>query len=454
MEFLLSFLLLGLNLLDYERNINSILFLGVGAAIFVGLFFVVHKKTSNFLASCIIMFCHTWQISWINILGSPTSDLQMPWFYIIGALCIGYAILNIRNVLSKPINAAMLIAFITAVIISVSPLINSPSLGEGLKEYIMIMFFLCVTFVALLFADSLDSNVREHIISAYIWCVFISSVFILFQSVAYMFFGRAIFKYAIGNYFGITMTSSSLLMEDTSCSTIMLGSAVFFMLHRIEKKNDPIIHIIIIVITVIALAMTTRRTSILSLVIILCIYAIFHYKGFIKKTVVIGLFAILAGIMLAYLLIARPVDDLSMYLNDNSRIDNYIRAIEISAENPFGVGYDNEYLRTFMDDGIIPHNTILRWLAMGGFWFTAPMIFIIANITYQAFKKKLSAEYWAIIYVIFASNFIPDVLNARFFVIPCMCALMLSENASASNEVVLQLKKQKKRIRIKGFKKA
>lgn len=424
MEYLLSFLLLAINLIAFQFGINKYVFLFVSTALFALLFFLCLRKTKNFLACALMMFCHTWQISWMNILGQPTESLQLPWFYLIGVLCLGYTLFNFNKVFEKQLNAPFLILFLCTIIISVFPLFTSPSLGEALKEFIMIMFFLIMLFVAFLFCETLGEEAREHIFNSYTWCVFLSSAFLLLQYFIYRYFGIPLFNFEIGEYVGNEMASASLLMGDPSSATIMLGSAVFICISRIEKKINVPYNVICILTIVIGMALTSRRTSIVALLIVLSLYAFLHYKGIVKKIVTLSLFAILGIIMLNYLLISRPVDDLSMYLYDNHRFVNYMRTLEVSVKHPFGIGYDNTYAVTFMSDNIIPHFTVLRWLLMGGYWFAIPMTAIVILTWYTARKKNLSTESWIILYSFFASCFIPDLLNARFFVIPCMCAML------------------------------
>ena len=427
MEYLLSFLLLSINLIAFQFGINRIVFLAAGTLLFALLFFRCFYKTKSFLGCALMMFCHTWQISWMNILGEPTSSLQLPWFYIIGVLCIGYTLFNFSKVFDKQVNAPFMILFICTIVISIFPLFSSPSITEALKEFIMIMFFLLMLFVGFLFCDTMSEETREHVFNSYTWCVFITSVFLILQYFIYHTFGIPLFNFEIGEYIGNATASAALLMGDPSSATIMLGSAVFICISRIEKKINIPYNVACLLTIVIGMALTSRRTSIVALIIVLALYSFFHFKGPAKKILTLMLFGVLCVIMINYLLISRPVDDLSMYLYDNERFANYIRTLEVSLKHPFGVGYDTIHSNSFMTDNIAPHLTTLRWLLMGGYWFAIPMVSIVILTWNNARKKNLSTESWIIFYSFFASCFIPDIFTARFFVIPCMCAFLFQK---------------------------
>ena len=52
------------------------------------------------------------------------------------------------------------------------------------------------------------------------------------------------------------------------------------------------------------------------------------------------------------------------------------------------------------------------------------MLLIAAYSVLCAHRKKLTAEFWAVIYAFAASSFIPDILCARFFIIICAAPLL------------------------------
>lgn len=424
MEYILSLLLLALNLIDYEHNINKAVFFTVGLVLFCVLFALCFKKSKNFLAAALMVMCHTWQISWINIFGDPTSALQLPWFYVIGALILIYAVFNANKLVKTQINSVLLIVFICAFILFVYPLFRSHSLTEGLKEFIMIGFFLVLVFIAALCSSAVPYESKKHVENAFIFAVVVTAALLIFQYVYHSVTGSEIFKFSVGMYFGGTMNSAKLLMEDTSCSTIMLGCGVFYMLDRLNKKTW-LLYGSMLFVTVIGLAFTTRRTSVVSLVIVLVPYVFVHYKGTLKKAAMLLLVTCIVAVMAAYLLVARPVDSFSQIFNENGRIEYYINSLRIFFENPLGIGYDNQYL-TDVVGGYVPHNTVIRWLVMGGIPFTIPMVAIMLLTLRESYRKKFAGEFWIVMYTLFASNFIPDILNARFFVIPCMTVFLFS----------------------------
>ena len=175
----------------------------------------------------------------------------------------------------------------------------------------------------------------------------------------------------------------------------------------------------------ISMAMTSRRTSTISLLIALALYVFLHYKGLGKKSLYIFGFTLVGMAFIYYMTIMRPVDSIGQLLDSNGRIETYMKTLEVVLNNPLGVGFDNAHLAALVG-GIVPHNTLLRWLAMGGYPFAASMCLVVIFAFIKAKRKKMTAEFWVIIYSLLASSFIPDIINGRFFVIPCMMVFLYS----------------------------
>ncbi len=422
MEYLCSLMLLALNLYNYEFGLNKVLFLAAGATLFFAVFYFSFLKSRSFMGACLSAMCHTWAISWMNIFGGSAEGLQISWFYLVGVLILGYFITNITRFTNVHVSPLVLGLFGFVAILSVYPIFLSPSIKEALKEFIMIGFFLVMVFISLFISESFSNEVRERVINAYIFAVFVTSILLIFQYFYYNATGDVIFKFSIGNYFGKPMVSSKLLMEDTSSSTIMMAAGVFYMLERINRKEKRLMYFSLIVITVMGLAFTTRRTSILSLAVCLVIYVLVTYKDIGKKILMAFLMLCAVVVMLSYLAFARSIEDMSGLLNLNGRAENFMNSLGLFLRYPFGIGYDNQYLESFIV--VIPHNTFLRWLNMCGIILAPSMLFIIIYVIYTAAKKKRTDDFWVLACCFLAMNFIPDILNARFLVVPCMLALV------------------------------
>lgn len=434
MKYIGAFLLLILNLYNYQVHLNSLLFLGI-SVIIIGFTMYVMKENENFILSMVEMLVFTWPISWMNIFGMPTSYLQLPWFYLFGVFIVFYVVLNIKQFYLKKQNGLLMIVFIVFFIYSLVPLIQSVSFSEGLKEYIMIMFFM-VLFICMYFKrDSITSLDRQKIINDIIFINLWCSIFIIIQYIMFTYFSIPLFKIGQSLSYEGVQTSCGLLLEDTSCSTIMIGCGA---LYAYLKGKDKKINYLYSFIMMIGLAFTSRRTSVICLVIILVIYTIFSDIDIFKKMLYAILVPIFCFVMIHFLQMSRPVENVSQLVENNGRIPDYISGIKVFLENPLGIGYDNTYLASLMTRGIIPHNTILRWLDMGGIILASCLVIVLLYTLYKSYQKGLKDDFWVLLYVLGASNLIPDILNARFFIILCSIVLLCvgDENQSKSKIVI------------------
>lgn len=431
MEFILSFLFLGLYLVDYEVELPGILMLIAGAALYIALFYVCYNKTKDFMCACIMMFCHTWQASWANVFGEYDAS-QITWFYLTGVLVLLYACSNIRKLVTKMVPPVPLAMFLSMFILMLYPLIPSPSMSEAVKEFLMIAFFFLITFITFLLQSSVSAEKRKFIVNSYLFAILLSCFFLLVQYVSYKFFGVVLFDYSIGNYYGNALTSSNLLMGDTSCSTIMIGAALFYLLERLNKKNWHIC-LVLAAMLMAGIGVTTRRTSIVSLAIVLVFYVLLHYKGAVKRLYMTVIIAALMSVMFVYLYFTRSINNVDMLMYSNGRFEGYIESLKLIAEYPFGVGYDNKYIQSLVG-GIVPHNSMLRWADMGGILFALLIGLMLLYFISIAYKKTCKTEFWFLVYATFASNLIPDILNARLLIVPVMMVFLFKDKEEESLE--------------------
>ena len=89
---------------------------------------------------------------------------------------------------------------------------------------------------------------------------------------------------------------------------------------------------------------------------------------------------------------------------------------------------------------------------MGGIIFVVLMATILVYCLNTAKKKKLHGEFWIILYSMIAMNFIPDILNSRFFVIPCMLAMLAvsQKDADQSYKRIRECRPETKKLRPKS----
>lgn len=432
MKYLGFFLLLIFNLYNYQVHLNSIVFFIISFIIISFMMYSMQKK-QNFILAAMEMLVFTWPISWMNIIGMPTEYLQLPWFYIFGLFIFIYTLWNLKKFYLRQQNGLLMIIFIAFFIYSIVPLIQSKSFSEGLKEFIMIMFFM-VLFLCMYFnRESISNSDREQIVSDIIFMNLLCAIFIILQYIMFSYFSISLFKIATPLSYNGVQTSCSLLFEDTSCSTIMVGCGAFYAYLRGKEKK---INYLYSLITMIGLAFTSRRTSVICLIIILVIYTTFSDIDILKKILYTIFVPIFAFAMIYFLQMSRPVDQVSQLVENNGRIPDYISGIQVFVTNPLGIGYDNTYLASLMIRGIIPHNTVLRWLDMGGIILTFCLISVILYALYQSYEKGLKDDFWVMLYVLGASNLIPDILNARFFII--ICGMILLCMSDKDNEDIIE----------------
>lgn len=432
--------LLCLNLYHYQHPINSAVFLAIGVFLIFCLCFECRKNGSA-AGALMELLVFTWPISWVNIFGTPTSDLQLPWFYIVCFCFVLYAFCNIKVMLQARNEALILICFLLLLIYLVVPLLQSQSFAEGMKDYVMIGVFCIVLFVAFVMRDRISMDIKDKIVFDIVFMNFICALFIIFQYYMFHFHGVKLFKLETPLSFGGVQTSCSLLFEDPSCSTIMLGCGCFYaFLSGREHKYRYFIFLI----TLIGLALTSRRTSVICLIIILGVYYLIHYRN-VKRILSVSVFVIIAAMGLYVLNLSRPVGSYIQFVNDNGRLPDYISGLKVFAQHPlFGIGYDNIYLASLMTRGIIPHNTVLRWLDMGGIFLAVPLVVIICYVIVEAYRKKFTGDFWVLLYVVFASNLIPDLLDGRFFIILC-CMVLFTRSEKALKEPQSQISERFKR---------
>lgn len=422
----LAIILLLENLYAYQYGLNTLLFFGISAITIILIYFAEKRKGISTRTIFIELLIFTWPFSWTNIFGTEISEFQITWFYIVGLLYLLNSMLtkelDIHNLKLKKKNKVLDISFAILFIYIIIPLIMANDFSNAIPDFIMIIFFLVLVFCAYMSKNKLPKEEFEKLIKSFIFINLISSLVIIFQYLMYTTTGNVFFKMNIAGSFAVEkmQVGSELLFEDASSATIMLGCGVLFSL--LMAKENKIKYIFSIIIAI-GLAMTSRRTGVTALCIILPLYFLFNDNKFIKKVLSIGILCCFMMVILYFINLSRPMENSSQLFEDNGRMPDYLAAIDVIMENPFGIGYGDKYLASLMVMAI-PHNTILRWLCFGGIILAIPMTLVILCSIWNAKKQKNTIIFWSLLYTFLASNFIPDILNARFITVLCILAFL------------------------------
>lgn len=427
---ILAILELLLNLYAFQYSLNPIAFLVISFIIYFFIYFIQsnsNKKNSSYIFLELMIFSLPY--SWTNIFGQPITEMPITWFYIFGFLYFISIVVNKKDFIIKkePLN----VIFLILILISFIPLLFSHDLKEGLSDFLMSIFFTLLSFVSYNKISQIETYDLKNLIKDYIFINFISAIVIIFQYLMYQFTGQIFFKMNIEGTFAVSklQVGGLLLFEDASSATIMLACGVLLALIESNKNKTNLLYALIILT---GLAFTARRTGAIALLLILPIYFFINYKG-IKKFLYIFLMILLGLLLIRLLTLSRPVDNTAQLFDDNNRIADYFKALDIAINNPLGVGFGDTYIAS-LTGHTIPHNTILRWLDIGGILYAIPMLYILLKSLFISFRKNKTL-FWPILCSILAMNFIPDLLNARFIVI-LVCLSFLYKDGGLNEEQI------------------
>lgn len=428
MKYIVSLLLLLVNLYNYQFHLSPLIYLAIH--IILILLFIYTERKKSYHCIMIELLIASWPYSWTNIFGSGTDTLQLPWFYIFGLILAIRLLAENKNGYKLKGTKLVILNYLFLLMYSVAPLIISINKVDAAGDYIMLIFYLILMFSCKLSIPVLDNYEVDEIEKLFIFENMICAIGIIFQYYMFKNFHKFFFKIGVRGSFKGMQISCRLLFEDSSCSTIMLGCGVLCSLFKGAKNK---IWYIIAIVILIGLALTSRRTGVISLLVIVVPFLFKVQKNKGKKILLLIAIPILLIITFYFLMMSRPVENINQYTDNNGRIDDYISSIKLSLKNPIGIGYGDEYLSKNMTNGIIPHNTILRWINQGGLLLAFPLIILFYDIYKISRNKKLQVEYWILLYVFLASNFIPDILNSRFLIIIILIILLYDDKKIINN---------------------
>lgn len=415
MEYVIISLIYTIYCLAYLNQITSIMIAIISTALFFVLYKKLRSKTFRRGQILIMMMSASIPISFRNILGGEFSANPLTWFYILGAIYFMISLLNNINKKKKITINFMEILILFLVVLSILPLMNSTNLVEGLKEYITYLFFLLLLFAALVNKESLNEHEYSGIIKLYIFGGLFASCGIIFQYIMFTFFSRPFFRI---QFYGVARKYFSFMFYDMSCATVYLATVAFLILF--SYKTNKIIKILLTSVVVVGMASSSSRSGLISLFIVLFLYAITK-KGIHNKIILSGTALIFTSVSLNILNKVRGIDDPLSYLtHDSGRFEGYTDGLQIFYNSPLlGSGYDLGYVMKQMGL-VVPHFALINMLAQTGIVITSLFVVIFFWLYRLSKRKALHDLKWIILISVIGSMIIPDFFSSRFFTIIAM----------------------------------
>lgn len=421
MIYLYAFLLTAIYLLNSQVALPNILVLGTTAVLYFFAYYEVKKKHSSMIATVAMMIISL-PFSWNPIWGGNVGDSILTWYYAWTMVAIFKMFANLKNKLPRRY-IGFIIVCILLILYSIIPLILSHSITEGLKELIMISFFVLIILGVMLSGIRCNEEQKKELDNLYIFTAFLIGAGMLLQYLAFRMFGVAIFGFKqLYSYGGEIQTGCHLLMDDASSGTILLGVAA--MLAFVNRKVNRFYFMELVVI-IVGMACSGRRTGALTLVLVMGVYYVFGVKRLQDKIKSVVGFGILATALLYFMSASRAITNAQQMFDDNGRFKLWNESVQLFIEKPIlGYGFDNVYLEKIMPSQMIVHNSLLRWLNMGGVFFGGLMIALFLYFLFELKKSNLKDYLWSVLYACAAAMLIPDILNARFFYAIALMAMM------------------------------
>lgn len=408
-------------------------------AIVYCLLYVRLIKEHSQLVSVVSLMIVSLPFSWNPIWGGSVGSSIITWYY----LWTGIAIILVfvkKTYKAGQYQSIISLLCLFLIIYSFIPLFNSESLLEGFKDFIMIVFFLLIMLGTNSKKAQCNETDKELLMNLYIFTVFLISAGMLIQFVGYRFFDMVLFGFKkMYSWGGEIQTGCHLLMEDASSGTIMLGAGAMLALINRKKNKAYVLELLIIVI---GIACSGRRTGALTLVLMMGVYFVLGVKSFKGRIASVFGFAVLARLLLYFMSASRSAFTIDQMLNDNGRFQLGYEGLQLFFKSPLlGYGFDNYYLgNVLMPSRMIVHNTVIRWLDMGGIFLGLAMILIFSLWILLLKQKKQTDFMWCLLYCCAAAMLIPDILNARFIYSIALISIMSVNGLTGNNSRIKEEK--------------
>ncbi len=410
MKTLFGGLFLLANILCIVLNFSGIPALVTLSVLLLLIGFFSKKEGNQTIVVLTEMMIYSWSCGWMNIFGKTVESMHLPFIYLIGFAIVMYGIyVNRTNYDKSDLLLVVILVTLEAVTIILH---NSDSLSGALTEVITFVF----VFAVAISIKSLDVTITQKeydgVLKSYVNANIFTAIGITVQAVIQIVFEYN-FIYGVDTvYLGQTRIITSLLFLDASSASIFVAIAVFVLIKEYKRFKFAIPKMVIILV---GITLTSTRTGIVSLFILLGLFALFYRERIGTKLLKITGIAVL-GLVTLYALESVRVIEEGMLLDDTGRVEGYIAALELyfNSDILFGVGYGRDMLY-YLTGEPVPHFVLLKFLVQGGLLH---LIVLLIYLVKQFFETpKVGIGRYLFIGTAIGSCFIPDIFAAKFLVI-------------------------------------
>jgi len=352
----------------------------------------------------------TMPLSFRSVFGTGYAEIPLPWFYLLLLLML-FTSIERGSVQKNPLTYVLLILPLALIV----PLVISKDFIAGIKEYLGYASFLMGCIVAGTLKNKLSRIDYAFILPLYVNGVVFAASGVVFQFVMLNFFEISTFYIM---RLGGNRDLYLFLFYDMSGISVYLGTAIIILLFLGKRVRNYILSAFVFV----AMALTSSRTGVLSLVIILIGMVLFAKRNEIAKTPLKVFLAVMGTIAVAILFASRSffTSLIDMVLSDNGRFQLITSALVNFAEAPlFGKGLDYASQMKALGS-MAPHFALVDLLVQTGILITLMFISALYYIWRISRRSAFAGFKWVYAVCIIGASFAPSFFALRFFTLICM----------------------------------
>lgn len=359
-------------------------------------------------------------LSFVSVMGTSTEVFPISWFHLLIGMSVVVVVLAAKSVDKR----YFLYQFLLIGFLLFNCLLQI-DIGNAIKQVLMMVLFS----FSFIIGKNLSVDTISNDEAAFVTSIYIAGAI----SVAF----QVVIQYFVMNSFGIVLgeytvygtgvrTARAGLMGDYSFASLYIASGLLaIIIEYINKKTLKFSQFLIMaLILATGVLLSTARTGLYALVIMLLIYMCLNLNAFKWQYLVfIGVVVIVAPYAISILSSSRGVQSL---LDSSGRVENYIMALKSFEKHPLlgaGLGLQNFQNNTGLD---IPHNFFIQYLAQTGIIGTLIIILPFARYISEIIRSKNTMK-WIFFMVLIGAMVIPDIINSRFLYAIIICSYVNME---------------------------